>query len=93
MNVNDFYEAWAHGQSEEKKKAFKELLDKNNLEFNRYKQDCRKRALDLAAGEYADWYRESNSCKAREETIKSPPPDITALADKYYNWLISIPEK
>jgi hypothetical protein len=50
-----------------------------NTEFQRYKQDCRKRALDLAHTEYPD--------------RKKDKPDILKNADEYYNWLISIPEK
>ena len=42
-------------------------------EFARYKQDCRKRALDLAHGVDTD--------------------NVLKNADKYYSWLISIPEK
>lgn len=62
-----------------------EKFFKANLEFTRYKQDCRKRALDLAS---------QNIDKEREYTKRfqdDPPLTIQTLADKYYNWLISIP--
>lgn len=57
-----------------------------NKEFERYKQDCRKRALDSAGlfleREYAIW----------EKKKEGDRPTIESLADKYYNWLISIPQ-
>lgn len=49
--------------------------EKQGIEFSRYKQECKKRALELAVYEQ----------KMGEELLQ--------LADKYYNWLISIPEK
>lgn len=69
------------------------------MEFERYKQDCRKRALDLAIDEfksqllYVNNHGENVGSKfalnfAMDTTQKAMVP----LADKYYNWLISIPE-
>ena len=60
----------------------KQNASKNDIEFSRYKQDCRKRALDLAHSEMPI---------ARQGEIV-PDVDIISLADKYYNWLISIPQ-
>lgn len=59
---------------------------KKDLEFSRYKQDCRKRALDLAHSEIHS---------LNKAGIAQPKPEITTteLAETYYNWLISIPEK
>ena len=48
-------------------------------EYSRYKQDCRKRALDLAIGKFAG-------------LTKDGEDSVTTEADKYYNWLISIPQ-
>lgn len=64
---------------------------KFEIETKRYKQDCRKRALEMASGEYIEWYR-SLSNPNLPETNKGNPPNITELSDKYYNWLISIPQ-
>lgn len=57
------------------------LGDKENLTFkilmeeNRYRQDCRKKAMEIA------------------ETQHNGDHDyFLKVADKYYNWLISIPE-
>lgn len=60
-----------------------EVVWKSELEFSRYKQDCRKRALEMAAGECIELVRRGES-----NTI-----DIVDTADKYYNWLISIPNQ
>ena len=77
---------------------------KNQLatEFTRYKQDCRKRALDLANQELmsdkamynknATW-EEGKRGNDNGDGWQPPKTDVLALADKYYNWLISIPEK
>lgn len=64
--------------------------DKSEIEFQRYKQDCRKRALDLAHSEYGDWYREANSKSATNNIGEKP--DVENLAEKYYQWLITIPQ-
>lgn len=68
------------------KKSILEQLSKpkkqpqQNIEFNRYKQDCRKKASELAFAVVS-------------KTISNPTADdIIKEADKYYNWLISIPE-
>lgn len=83
----------------ETKKSFRELLlitakdAENNplakdspvlrllMEENRFMQDCRKRALDLA----------HNECIPNLRTLSGGEIDVIAAADKYYNWLISIP--
>lgn len=62
------------------------------IEFSRYKQDCRKRALELAHGELSRKLALFDGKKANE-LKELPELDVNALADKYYNWLISIPEK
>lgn len=63
--------------------------DKTELEFQRYKQDCRKRALDLAHGE-RNYVATANPLERQVPTHN--PETIIKSADKYYNWLISIPE-
>lgn len=60
------------------------------IEFERYKQDCRKRALDLAHSE-AMRETSSNPLSQRQATIPAAET-TTAKADKYYNWLINIPQ-
>lgn len=45
------------------------------VEYNRYKQDCRKKSLDWVMQHFNG---------SDDDAIKS--------ADKYYKWLISIPE-
>jgi tRNA1(Val) A37 N6-methylase TrmN6 len=58
---------------------------KQELEFARYKQDCRKKSLDLAM---------SRVPYVKEEKSWSPTNDqIQKLADELYQWLITIPEK
>lgn len=55
---------------------------KQEVEFSRYKQDCRKRALDLAHSE----------CVPNARSLSGGEVDVLKTADKYYNWLISIPQ-
>ncbi len=55
------------------------------VEFNRYKQDCRKKALEMAHDEWSKIVFVSNGGKGGEY-------DVLTEADKYYKWLISIPE-
>lgn len=59
---------------------------KFDIEFSRYKQDCRKRALDLAATmiqhEWLTW----------EKKKETDQPTIISVADKYYQWLINLPQ-
>lgn len=55
------------------------------LEFNRYKQDCRKRALEMA-------HNEIINLTAASSATKGGDVDVAVLAEKYYQWLISIPE-
>ena len=63
----------------------KQETERQQIEFARYKQDCRKRAMDLA-------HNEVNSPLAKKYAEQNEPLDILLVADKYYNWLISIPE-
>jgi len=49
------------------------------IEFQRYKQDCRKRALEMAHLDYQQGKILMDS-------------KVQEAANKYYNWLISIPE-
>lgn len=75
--------------------------DKTELEFQRYKQDCRKRALDLASSQLhtpvlQKWLGENKYVNVDENTVTDKSPIMSddllmALADKYYNWLINIP--
>jgi len=63
---------------------------KQKTEFARYKQDCRKRALEMA-------HAENNTEVMRRATSLNQGQlgggiNIIATADKYYSWLISIPE-
>lgn len=82
-------------------------LAKQKTEFARYKQDCRKRALEQAhytASGIAKWLEEKDlkviqmSGDKKNKTEVSVMPSelvkqeiILPIADKYYNWLISIP--
>lgn len=65
-------------------KIYPNHIVKNSVEFSRYKQDCRKRALELAQSQMPTIYTEGDWLPSGELII--------ALADKYYNWLKSIPE-
>lgn len=81
---------------------------KSEIEFQRYKQDCRKRALEQAhytASGIAKWIEENNlkvinrsGDKKDENEVLIMPSElvkqeiILPIADKYYNWLISIPQ-
>jgi hypothetical protein len=62
------------------------------MEQERFRQDCRKRSLDLAAGEYAEWYRSRNHPKSPTPTGEDLPPNIIELAKNYYNWLVTLPD-
>lgn len=83
--------------------SLKSFKEKNELEFSRYKQDCRKRALDLAAGQlqtpvFQKWIDENKLVETGNNSLQDKSPIMAdellmGLADKYYNWLISIPEK
>lgn len=57
-----------------------------NKEFNRYKQDCRKKALEWAEQEKYQWISKDGG-KWQHFNF-----EVIELADKYYKWLISIPE-
>lgn len=51
--------------------------DKANMEFSRYKQDCRKKALEIA-------FEEVKLVGGFTDTV------VKETADKYYQWLIDI---
>lgn len=55
-----------------------ELRNKEKIEFNRFKQDCRKRALEASL--------QISQSKTYTNT------EIKTIADIYYQWLIEIPE-
>jgi hypothetical protein len=59
---------------------YRTAKEKINVEFSRYKQDCRKRALDLAA---------QTNVTGKKDPVQD---DVLKLADNYYTWLISIPD-
>lgn len=70
-------------EQEQMNKSFNKVPDsKSELEFQRYKQDCRKRAFDMAHNELELLMREGKG-----DLFK-----IEETADKYYQWLITIPE-
>ena len=75
-------EAVAVDKTGSKESAVMKIL----LERYRYQQDCRKRALDLASME-ASRFNPATSLTAQQ----GKEVEIIQLADKYYNWLISIP--
>jgi len=83
------------------KSNIESIKEKYNIEKSRFKQDCRKRALDLAHQQVTSpvfqKYIEDNEfiSKEKKEVPKTNVQDnlITTIADKYYNWLISISEK
>jgi len=68
---------------------------KQSLEFSRYKQDCRKRALECAidecrrVGGFTPIIKDPSKLVHQEE---AKPFDILAEAEKYYQWLITIPQ-
>lgn len=72
------------------------------IEFERYKQDCRKRALDLAHSQvtspvFQRFIEDNKFVSVDENSVSDKAPVIAddilmGLADKYYQWLISIPE-
>lgn len=55
--------------------------NKTEIENQRYKQDCRKRAFEMAHAELMSLLSQN----------KGADFSVTEQADKYYNWLISIP--
>lgn len=70
-------------------KSFKE---KHDLEFSRYKQDCRKRALDLAHTERDRNYYGGGSTNLIPKQPTVSTEDTLKVADKYYKWLINLPQ-
>ena len=86
---------------------FKSPIQKE-IETQRYKQDCRKRALEMAqytTRDMGQWLEknelkvfERSTGKDKTEVIVMPSELVKSelllpLADKYYNWLISIPNQ
>lgn len=61
-------------------------------EFSRYKQDCRKRALELSHNEAGRPIFQPTDNPLMNTQRVSPRVDIIELADKYYNWLINLPQ-
>ena len=58
------------------------------IEQFRFGQDCRKRALDAGQQEHHEWV-----CRNDGKVVQSgAEPNVIELADKYYNWLINIPQ-
>lgn len=64
-------------------------------EYNRFKQDCRKRSLDLASSRVNDFQRSGifeQEIKDKDGKIQVPEllkeELLIRLADKYYAWLI-----
>jgi hypothetical protein len=70
---------------------------KSDIEFNRYKQDCRKKALEISKelllSEIVEWERLRQETFQAKKQFTELKPTITSVADKYYNWLISIPNE
>lgn len=64
-----------------------ELNQMAQKEFSRYKQDCRKRAIGLAHYRLSDLIKTEVFGKTDQENL------LIAMADTYYNWLISIPNE
>lgn len=62
------------------------------VEFSRYKQDCRKRALEMAHAENSTSTLRMAS-QLNQGSLGVSNIDVIKLADKYYNWLISIPNE
>lgn len=59
--------------------GYDQLKTKSDVEFSRYKQDCRKKALDAALDKFAGLFVDGQDA-------------VIVNADKYYNWLISAPK-
>jgi hypothetical protein len=76
----------------------KEMKSKYDIELSRYKQDCRKRALEIANSQilrHGDFFKENDFVNNSED--KKPVPPVQAehdlligRADVYYKWLIEI---
>ena len=62
------------------------------IEIQRYKQDCRKRALELAYNEWDAKLTRQIRGKEKDSNVEPEPFNISETADKYYNWLINIPQ-
>lgn len=74
----------------------KEMEEKSSLELTRFKQDCRKKALELAyqrlsgltrSGVFDQEIKDAEGKVSIPELLKEEA--LIGLADKYYNWLIS----
>lgn len=72
---------------------------KQETEFSRYKQDCRKRALDLAHSQMLSIKKYVGDTPVIDKDGKAYPFEmmenelLITMADRYYDWLITIPEK
>lgn len=78
LNVNEQITIENTGQESFNKTGKIHYQDKSKVEFYRFKQDCRKRALDLA-------HSESINSVAASQANKGV--NVLDLADKYYEWL------
>lgn len=82
-NAEDFISPEMRKQIDEQNNAMLQMrMAEYSKEYNRFKQDCRKRALDLAHNELDQLMRADKGAEF----------SVTETADKYYNWLITIPE-
>lgn len=67
----------------------KEKKEQPHIEFQRYKQDCRKRALEFAVDEIR--MKGSRIFKNNENLVADIPEpkeiDVLKRADEYYTWL------
>jgi len=63
------------------------------VEFNRYKQDCRKRALEMAQANQRVGYNPNPLPSLQQFSNTINTEAVLRDADKYYNWLISIPNE
>lgn len=58
------------------------LYEKSDIEIQRYKQDCRKKAFESAWNEKLTLLQQGNNTTF----------DIESLANNYYNWLTVVAE-
>lgn len=72
--------------SEEEKQLYFQSLNNSQQkekELERFKQDCRKKAIEMA-------HSESLNLTSASMGAKGEGVDIIKLADKYYKWLIDL---
>ena len=65
--------------------AVNQLRNQASIEVNRFKQDCRKKALEMAHSEANSYLTRSSS--SFPQTLGTVPFNVITKADEYYQWL------